>query len=311
MSQEKQPIELSKRTRSPSPAPTYRSTLEPKDDVFTPSSSSKTPLDHLSYALDSKHHHHQDYKEKEHDHTFTPTAEPFDKSHPHYAPPKSPPPPPSPPFPSPSPPKRSRTPRLAPWIPWLLTLIFFLTTLWFISIALGSRLLIHILQPSSSPIGAAEINIQINGVDFSRDPRVSMSVVTLAPTPTTTATRGVGGQENGNPGTTAAPALTPPDATPDGPSVSKAPQRKKDAHERRGPKEKFWSRVVQERVARPRETGAVEGREEREARGWKRGGEMSGVVVVDGVAGGEGGVERKDVVQAKRRLCGKRFRCSH
>src|SRR5690242_17994330 len=71
-------------------------------------------------------------------------AEPFVPIHPQF-------PAPLPRFdhiPLPPRPQRQRLPRKAILIPWILAAIFFLTTLWFISIALGVRLFM-VMQPAS------------------------------------------------------------------------------------------------------------------------------------------------------------------
>lgn len=97
---------------------------------------------------------------------------------------------------------RRQWPRKRILIPWLLALVFFLTTLWFTSIALGARFL-NIMHPTPSTQPAQDIKVYING-DILRGvtetatptPRTltvgmtatSDSTVTVAPTASSTYT---------------------------------------------------------------------------------------------------------------------------
>ncbi|KAF3008686.1 hypothetical protein E8E13_009275 [Curvularia kusanoi] len=64
-------------------------------------------------------------------------------------------------IPLPPRPQRQRLPRRAILIPWILAAIFFLTTLWFTSIALGVRLFM-VMQPAPRNPPVQEIRVYIN-----------------------------------------------------------------------------------------------------------------------------------------------------
>jgi hypothetical protein len=122
---------MSALSRQSSPAPTYTSSrgwpLEDKSDSVSDTHAATKP-DHL------------------------------DPNHPHYIP--APPPP--------SPHSASRRLQRSWWtrkhivIPYALALLFFLTTLWFISIALGVRFL-NVLNEKGKP-AVQEINVYVDGV---------------------------------------------------------------------------------------------------------------------------------------------------
>ncbi|RAR08414.1 hypothetical protein DDE82_002395 [Stemphylium lycopersici] len=78
-----------------------------------------------------------------------------DSNHPHFARPTGPD------FPM-ALPARSRMPRKHILVPWVLFIIFFLTTAWYTSILLGARFL-SIVRPLPSTPAAQAINIYING----------------------------------------------------------------------------------------------------------------------------------------------------
>ena len=83
-------------------------------------------------------------------------------------------------------PGRRQWPRKRILVPWLLALVFFLTTLWFTSIALGARFL-NIMHPTPS---AQDIKVYING-DILRgvtETATSDSTLTVAPSASSTYT---------------------------------------------------------------------------------------------------------------------------
>jgi hypothetical protein len=128
-----------------------------------------------------------------------------DPNHPHYVS--------SSPSPSkhcflPLPPRRCRWPQKRVLIPWILALLFFLTTLWFTSIALGSRVLSQMpLDPT-----VQEIHVFLNDQDVPRSVSVSASIVTLASSPSSTQTPTPTESRKGNPMRTGvlAPEFEPP-----------------------------------------------------------------------------------------------------
>lgn len=122
---------------------------------------------------------------------FEVKAEPFVPSYPQFAAPM----PRFDEIPLPPRPQRQRLPRKAILIPWILAAIFFLSTLWFTSIALGVRLFM-VLQPAASSPPVQEIRVFINE-DMLRNtasafttavtPSAVTSILTVtksAPTPT-------------------------------------------------------------------------------------------------------------------------------
>jgi hypothetical protein len=91
-------------------------------------------------------------------------------------------------IPLPPRPERRRLPRRAILIPWILAAIFFLTTLWFTSIALGVRLFM-VLQPVPTNPPVQEIRVMINDNMLRGSAAAYTSFVTLtASTISTTAT---------------------------------------------------------------------------------------------------------------------------
>jgi hypothetical protein len=123
-------------SRQTSPAPTYTSNF---------SSSSTSP----HWPLEEKSSTTPTDKQPQPDH--------LDPNHPHYIPA---PPPPTPHYSTPQPSHRA-WPRKSIIIPYALALLFFLTTLWFTSIALGVRFL-NIMHPSPGPT-VQEINVYVDG----------------------------------------------------------------------------------------------------------------------------------------------------
>jgi hypothetical protein len=152
-------------TRSPSPAPTYRS----------------TPHFHQNYpSIDEKT---RQALEEKHTPFHPPQAEPFDTPHPHYAastyahyPVNLPD--------RPNLKGRSRFPKLSILIPWILFTIFFLATLWYTSIALGIRLF-DALHPSSAAANTYPevpvVNVFIKGQDDLAPPSLVLSIATAIP----------------------------------------------------------------------------------------------------------------------------------
>ncbi|KAJ4991130.1 hypothetical protein SVAN01_03480 [Stagonosporopsis vannaccii] len=88
---------------------------------------------------------------------FEVKTEPFVPSHPQFAAPL----PRFDDIPLPPRPQRQRIPKKTILIPWILAAIFFLTTLWFTSLALGVRLFM-VLQPASVNAPVQEIRVVIN-----------------------------------------------------------------------------------------------------------------------------------------------------
>ncbi|KAF2624227.1 hypothetical protein BU25DRAFT_163886 [Macroventuria anomochaeta] len=76
-------------------------------------------------------------------------------------------------------PQRRRLPRKTILIPWILAAIFFLTTLWFTSIALGVRLFM-VLQPAPTSPPVQEIRVMVDGNIFSTTASAYTSFVTLS-----------------------------------------------------------------------------------------------------------------------------------
>jgi hypothetical protein len=130
-----------------------------------------------------------------------------DPNHPHYVEPS---PKPFKHYPLPLPHRRSRWPQKRVLIPWSLALLFFLTTLWFTSVALGSRFL-SILHPLPSNPAVQEIHVFINDQDL-RSVSVSASIVTLTSSLNSTQTPTRTESRNGNPMRTGvlAPEFEPP-----------------------------------------------------------------------------------------------------
>lgn len=171
----RQSFDITDRT-PPSPAPTYSSRFHAEKDYITPHHASNSSAHNPNFVwedekpfrpnIDAKPAH----KDKEtSDSTkaghedFQPLEEPHDPNHPHYTPLPRLPQRSLPPHPPPT--KRRRFP-LKVLIPWTLALIFFLTTLWYTSIALGVRFFNILSPPVSTTQQPPEINIQINGQDL-------------------------------------------------------------------------------------------------------------------------------------------------
>lgn len=177
----------------PSPAPTYCSTFHARKDYTYPSQQASSSSSTTYTWEDEKPRSHAypnekstakstnlifpDDKSPHHSQSFAPKEEPHDPSLPHYA---SPIPPPTPYTPPPQPRKR-RLPlsHFLTLLPWLLTTLFLLTTLWFISIALGIRLFtLWNTHSEDSP----SFNVIINNEGAT--PVVSISSVVVTPTST-------------------------------------------------------------------------------------------------------------------------------
>ena len=94
---------------------------------------------------------------------FEANTQPFHPSYPQFAAPL----PRFDDIPLPPRPQRQRLPRKAILIPWIIAAVFFLTTLWFTSIALGVRLFM-VLQPASPSPPVQEIRVFIDH-DMLRD----------------------------------------------------------------------------------------------------------------------------------------------
>ncbi|KAJ8115023.1 hypothetical protein OPT61_g3240 [Boeremia exigua] len=82
-------------------------------------------------------------------------------------------------IPLPPRPQRRRFPRKSIMVPWILATIFFLTTLWFTSIALGVRLFVA-LQPAPANPPVQEIRVLINEDVFGNTASTYTSFVTLS-----------------------------------------------------------------------------------------------------------------------------------
>lgn len=117
---------------------------------------------------------------------FEVKAEPFHPVYPQY-------PAPMPKFdniPLPPRPQYRRVPRKAILVPWILAAVFFLTTLWFTSIALGVRLFM-VLQPTHANPPVQEIHVMFNEDMLHGTASAYTSFITLsASATTTTATSG-------------------------------------------------------------------------------------------------------------------------
>ncbi|KAF2872931.1 hypothetical protein BDV95DRAFT_360760 [Massariosphaeria phaeospora] len=190
------------RARAPSPAPTYHSTLDShhtSNTTFTnPWWSNPRNYDFPTEKSIPMHDLSPQSKQNHHSADFHPVPEPFDTNHPLYAPPASSPPyiPPPPTLHTPTPRRRLRhyhpsLPPLRILIPWLLALLFFLTTAWFTSLAVGARFLHQLAPPPAS------INVVVNGHGFAGSAVVSIGP-TLTPTPTQPPTpqKPKGGEDN-------------------------------------------------------------------------------------------------------------------
>ena len=88
-------------------------------------------------------------------------------------------------IPLPPRPQRRRVPKKAILIPWILAAVFFLTTLWFTSIALGVRLFM-VLQPAPTNPPVQEIHVLINEDVLRGTASAYTSFITLSATVTTT-----------------------------------------------------------------------------------------------------------------------------
>ena len=132
---------------------------------------------------------------------FDVKIEPLDPSYPQFAAPM----PRCNDIPLPPRPQRRRFPRKAILIPWILATIFFLTTLWFTSIALGVRLFMA-LQPAPSNLTVQEIRVLINE-DMLRGTASAFTSFVTVSAGAATATATVNAPASTNDGT-AAPTIT-------------------------------------------------------------------------------------------------------
>lgn len=157
-----------------SPAPTYNPTRKSQDWPLTPQHNHSGITSHNPCfqpdipANKSTHKDDKDIPTKPdyHDPNHPHYTEPLPKTYNHHAHPSS---------------RRLQWPRKCIMIPWALALLFFLTTLWFTSILIGSRFLsiVHPL-PTNPPV--QEINVYING-EVLRGSVVSETVI-VSTTPT-------------------------------------------------------------------------------------------------------------------------------
>jgi hypothetical protein len=148
-----------------SPAPAYSSTFKTQQHVRTDSTSNNP---YFQSATSTGSPYQADIK-------GTPTVpDHHDPNHPHYIEPL----PKSYDHQPRIPAIRRRIPQKRILIPWILALLFFLTTLWFTSILLGARFL-NIMHPTPSLAPAQQINVYVNG-DILRG-----VTETIAVTPTT------------------------------------------------------------------------------------------------------------------------------
>ncbi|KAG9197189.1 hypothetical protein G6514_002180 [Epicoccum nigrum] len=92
----------------------------------------------------------------------------------------------------PRPQRQRQLPRKAILIPWILAAVFFLTTLWFTSIALGVRLFM-VMQPAASTPPVQEIRVFINGdvLQSTASAIISVPVLTAAGTAPTSTSGGI------------------------------------------------------------------------------------------------------------------------
>ncbi|KAF2036170.1 hypothetical protein EK21DRAFT_34532, partial [Setomelanomma holmii] len=148
-----------------SPAPTYTSMRKSMDWPLTPEHDSFP----TAKANTSKNPHYQSSETEAaakgrsrkgaiDDEESRVKADYEDANHPHYVHPPTK----SYTYNSPPLPARSRWPRKRVLIPWILAIIFFLTTLWLTSVALGARFF-SILHPLPSSPAVQEINVFIDG----------------------------------------------------------------------------------------------------------------------------------------------------
>lgn len=162
-----------------SPAPTYSSTLDAQDWPLTPPPHASFSTAAKGSASTNPFHRPLEVRSIPHNFTGRSTQRDLESSpvkpdhqdvnHPHFAGASS--------KPSddtwPSLPPRRRWPHRRVLLPWALALLFFLTTLWFTSIALGARFLMK-LHPVQN------INVYLND-EFLRT-TASASTATLMPT---------------------------------------------------------------------------------------------------------------------------------
>ncbi|KAH7090771.1 hypothetical protein FB567DRAFT_299573 [Paraphoma chrysanthemicola] len=154
-----------------SPAPTYTSTCRAEDWPLTPQRTSFTPKAHSStsnnpyyqsategalpsHIRESK----RDQKNKDDGEDSPVKADHHDRNHPHYAEHSTKPYT----IQTPPLPRRNRWPRKRLLVPWVLAAVFFVTTLWSVSITLGARYF-SILQPVQPALSSQEINVFIDG----------------------------------------------------------------------------------------------------------------------------------------------------
>jgi len=172
----------------PSPAPTYSSTFLSYTAPHTPQNinfgsapkggASNNPYHQATHESPSSILRYSKAASKEMEEAQV-KPDYQDTNHPHFAQSLGPG------FPA-SLPARSRMPRKCILVPWVLFAIFFLITLWFISILAGTRFL-SIINPTSPVSTVQEIHIYVNGDVLQGS--VSVSTRTLAlPTDTVTST---------------------------------------------------------------------------------------------------------------------------
>lgn len=149
-----------------SPAPAYSSTCKSQEWPLTPQHTQSSTTTNGATSNNPYHHpavmEEVPEKQSQNDEENPPTKPDYhDPNHPHYAEPltkayghHSPPLPP-----------RRRWPQKRVLIPWGLAVLFFLTTLWFVSIVLGARFL-TILYPLPSSPPVHEINVFLDGRVF-------------------------------------------------------------------------------------------------------------------------------------------------
>ncbi|KAH7382154.1 hypothetical protein BKA66DRAFT_418414, partial [Pyrenochaeta sp. MPI-SDFR-AT-0127] len=144
----------------PSPAPTYRSTFNSQEFASRPKgSSSNNP--YFQYANDptpAKGYPARDATHRNDDDDSPVRADYHDPNHPHFAKPAVP-------NCSSTLPQSHRFPHKRVLIPWILAIIFFLTTAWYTSILAGARFL-SIIYPLPAAPAVQEINIIVSDETF-------------------------------------------------------------------------------------------------------------------------------------------------
>ncbi|KAF2659422.1 hypothetical protein K491DRAFT_689284 [Lophiostoma macrostomum CBS 122681] len=199
---------------SSSPAPTYSSSLHSDKDHVSPLHISKSSPKTQSILWEDF------WKEAS-------KAAMADSKNPAITITKKRPSPPLPIYGPPIPPAKRRMPRLAILIPWLLATLFFLTTLWFTSVAL----FYNTRHPSTTNDYTPEINVYIDGLGATPSIKIStIPAATPTPTHTTTAPPTSSSAANDNQGgqfitkRAAEPHNAANDLAPAAPVVTAAPQ---------------------------------------------------------------------------------------